>query len=194
MFHIDVLVPAGTHTPATLTELARRLAEDLLTDADLVPASRSSVRDWTQVSVVEAAGWYGPRERCVIRTTVPGPWRKEVSATYIARLSAIAADVLPGARVWTRITGVSEGGLGVDGTPMTSTDIAEAMTRPFRESTDRAEVIGSAAPGTAVDPVCGAIVPLDVEGAITLVRDGVTYGFCCGHCRAAWAAETAAAE
>ncbi|MDA0567877.1 hypothetical protein LG943_26675 [Streptomonospora sp. S1-112] len=108
------------------------------------------------------------------------------------------------------VDGIGEGGIGVGGRVMGSMDLMEFVSRPYRDTTaarpapggapgEAPEPPGGAAPEesraapsprprTLVDPVCGMSVELD-DSALTLVHDGVLYGFCHGLCRRAFAEE-----
>lgn len=72
--------------------------------------------------------------------------------------------------------GVPEGGYGAFGRALGESALAELISESARGTVE-------APAGMAIDPVCGAIVPLEGKDAVTAEVDGVTYWFCCVGCR-----------
>jgi hypothetical protein len=85
--------------------------------------------------------------------------------------------------------GVPEGSCGAFGRVMKSMDITKLITRPYREAAAEDLPIRELAPGTAIDPICGMVVPLAGDSAITLEHDSALYAFCCQGCRAVFIEE-----
>jgi xanthine dehydrogenase accessory factor len=78
---------------------------------------------------------------------------------------------------------------GLDLGPLGQEEIAVAILAEL-VAWRHTKPVGAAPPAEAVDPVCGMTVA--VEGAReTAIFEGVTYVFCCSHCRAAFEAEPA---
>ncbi|MFE0130999.1 hypothetical protein ACFWY6_05360 [Streptomyces sp. NPDC059037] len=88
------------------------------------------------------------------------------------------------------VDGISEGGIGIFGHVMSSLDLTELVSRPYGDATgpSPAPASASAPDGRLIDPVCGMAVDLD-DSTLTLVHDGVLYGFCHGLCRRFFADE-----
>lgn len=209
MMFIELFVPKGALDADKRREPARRLITDFMTEDEMAGAPQAVIRsayEIEQVVVHEIDTWVvgdraiGPDEppRYVVRVTVPNSWRKQMAGEIIERYTRILAAFDNDAErlyrephSWVQVVGLSENSVGSFGRALSSDDITGLITKPFRESPDRDEIVKSAPPGMAVDPICGMTVPL--EDAVTLEHDGVTYGFCCGGCRAAYSKELAAA-
>jgi YHS domain-containing protein len=83
------------------------------------------------------------------------------------------------------VEGVTEGGIGILGTAMSSMDLTEFVSRPYRDHTSGR--VPHQAHGKLIDPICGMSV--DPDTPLTLVHEGTLYGFCHGLCRRAFADE-----
>ncbi len=70
---------------------------------------------------------------------------------------------------------------GLDLGPCTQEEIAVAVLAEL-VAWRHANAPATEAPAEAVDPVCGMTVSV-TEAAVTAEVDGVTYYFCCEHCR-----------
>ncbi|MEV5328832.1 hypothetical protein AB0K67_32275 [Nonomuraea sp. NPDC052634] len=208
MLLIDVYVPKGAFSETERQELGRRLIDTFMVEDDGSHAVEvlNAQRTITQVLVHEPATWVlGDRPaadpadppRYLVRVTVPASWRKEmcepVPGLVMKALAETerAAGREPGRlerepHAVVLLEGITEGGIGIFGRSMSSMDLMEYVSRPYRDSAK--EEGESAEPETAVDPICGMSVVLD-DTALTLVHDGVTYGFCSGLCRRAYADE-----
>ena len=109
-----------------------------------------------------------------------------LSADYVALVaSAKRAGVVLG---HLREQGVSEEELarvrspaGLDLGPCTQEEIAVAVLAEL-VAWRHANAPAAEAPAEAVDPVCGMTVSV-TESAVSAEVDGVTYYFCCEHCR-----------
>lgn len=207
MILIELFVPKGALDRDQRQRLAERLTTEFMTDEEKqqVPASvLESYNAFEQVLVHEIDPWVvggrvvgadGP-PRYVVRVSLPGPWRKDVSPEYISRITRVlAADDPDPDRLyrepvaWVQVIGVSEGSIGMFGRVLKADEVGDLITKPFRESSERAAFIADAAErGLAVDPICGMTVPL-AEATDTLEHDGITYAFCCGGCRRAFLEE-----
>ncbi|GAA4900329.1 hypothetical protein LX16_0593 [Stackebrandtia albiflava] len=197
MLFIELLVPPGRYTTEQCGELAAGLTASrvLTSDEETAAATDPGVLDLyeslTDVVVREPVAWTGAGRpvnadgpaRFLVTLHV-GAWAKETAAHLIAsvtrRITEFArghGDAAPHVRV--QVRGVPDGMYGLDGRVVTSSDfgdmIAEAKTRTDTEAPE----------GMLVDPTCGALVT--IEEAVTLERDGVTYGFCCPGCRGRYA-------
>lgn len=183
-------------------EQRRTVSEALLTgmmpaEVDAPEESIASARAYTQVVVHEPATWtvggasIGQAElpRYVVRVTVLGSWRKEMSAFVIPEVTRALATIDPNPeqlysepRVWVQVLRVPEGSCGIFGQPMGSTAIFRAITKPQREG-GAARRTADLAPGTALDPTCGMVVALADAAAVVDTDDG-TYAFCSSACHA----------
>lgn len=203
MMFFEVYVPKGALSLEQRARLGERLIGEFLTAEETATAPAEVVAAGQAIQQVvfhEVEPWIvGTRRagvaeppRYVVRLSVPGAWRKEMSATAVERVTRVLASMdaelgLSPRRLyeepaaWVHVLGVPEGGLGAFGRVQTSADLVRLITAPFRESPDRDALVGAAAPGTALDPICGMTVELDA-GAITFERDGQTYGFCSPGC------------
>lgn len=213
MMFFEVFVPKGALSSDQRGRLAGRILDELVSAEESAGAPAEvldSARAIQQVVVYEPDAWVvggraldvGEPPRYVVRVSVPSTWRKEVSAHTIGRITKVLADLeaelgLDPARLyeqpdaWIHVIGVPEGGFGTLGRAQTSADVVRMITKPFRESPDREALIAAAAPGTAVDPVCGMTIQLG-PAAITYERDGTTYGFCSPGCLQVFKEEPAA--
>lgn len=203
MFLIEVFVPAGTST-ARQRAVADGLGAALVGTDHAAPETVQSAQDLTDVLVHEVPAWWvGGRQahegapRYLVRVSVPGPWRKEMSEHAVTRVTAALADLEddpdrvyrdPVVRV--HVVGVPEGGHGLYGQVYSSNAIGELLSQPFREAR-RNGTAKEAPPGMYIDPSCGAVMPKDAAEAVLAEVDGVTHGFCCSGCRDAYLAEVA---
>ncbi|RKN37916.1 YHS domain protein [Streptomyces hoynatensis] len=211
MMFTEVFVPKGMFTREQLDRLARRLTTHGLHDgprergepgaerAD--PGVLDFLESITHVVVHEVGTWVaggrplGPGQppRYVVRIHVPGPWRKELSEQLVVRVTRALAEFdgdperlyrEPHAEV--HVLGVPEGGYGAFGRVIGESAMSELISAAVRGE-------GKAPPGMAVDPVCGATVPLAGPAAVTAEVAGTRYGFCCPGCRRTFLARREAA-
>ena len=197
MMTIEVLVSAGTTTTAQRTALGRALLTGLITEDGAPDAVLAKARALTNVLVHEPAVWVTADDapRYLVRVTVPGSWHgKDFGAYLIPRITEVIAATEPDpGRLYrephcqVQIVGLKEHSLGTLGHVTTATDITRLMTDDYRASGDER----AAAPGTAIDPVCGMTVDL-ATATITLDHDGTRYAFCAPVCRKVFAEELAA--
>lgn len=206
MMFIELFVPKGALSEEQRRNLSERLITEFMTDEEEESAPTTVVeanRAIQQVVVHEPDPWIaGGRlvdasepPRYVVRVSVPGAWRKEMSAEVISRVTRVLAEADQDPQrlyqepvAWVHIIGVPEGSYGTFGQVMRSPDIVRMITKSFRESPERAALMKAAPPGTAIDPVCGMTVPL-TDTAITLEHDGTTYAFCSAGCRTVFVEE-----
>ncbi|ARQ68373.1 YHS domain-containing protein [Streptomyces marincola] len=208
MLLIDIFVPKGALTEEERQELGRRLIDTLMVEDDshaveVIDAQRAI----TQVLVHEPATWVlGQRPaaapadppRYLVRVTVPASWRKDMSGDIVEIVTGVLAETERAAgrdperlrrepHATVLVEGVSEGGIGVFGRAMGSMELMELVSRPYRDTAGDRPAPASGQ-GHLTDPVCGMRVTLD-DSALTLVHEGVLYGFCHGLCRRAFADE-----
>jgi YHS domain-containing protein len=202
MMFIELFAPKG----ALSEEQRRRLGEQLIEVMSEESAPAAVIEAWRgicQVVIHEPDTWIvggrpvDPAEppRYVVRVSVPGSWRKDMSAEVISRFTRVLAEadadpqrLYQEPHVWVHVVGVPEGSCGAFGRAMRSTDIVKLITKPYREAPKGNFPIRERAPGTAIDPICGMAVPL-TNTAITLELGGTTYAFCSPGCRAVFAEE-----
>jgi YHS domain-containing protein len=204
MILVELFVPKGSLSENQSREISQRLATELVAAEDAPPGVVEESLALTQVIVHEAAPWIvggrpvdaGEAPRYVVRASVPAAWRKEMSQHLISVATRVLAEadenpqrLYQEPHAWIQVVGVPEGGHGLFGRAMSSTEIVKLITRPFREAPAGSLPARELAPGTAIDPVCGMVAPLSGDGAITLEHDGVTYAFCSTGCRAVFADE-----
>ncbi|MFW6693461.1 hypothetical protein [Streptomyces sp. MAR4 CNX-425] len=208
MLLIEVFVPAGALNEEERQTLARRLVDTLMVEDDshaieIIDAQRAL----TQVLVHEPATWYlGQRPaadpadppRYLVRVTVPASWRKEMCDHTVRIVTDVLAESERAAgrdpdrvrrepHAIVLVDGITEGGVGIQGKAMSSLDLTELISRPYRDES-AARPAPEPPQGQLIDPVCGMAVDLD-DSALTLVHEGVLYGFCHGLCRRAYADE-----
>ncbi|GAA3973805.1 hypothetical protein GCM10022384_25400 [Streptomyces marokkonensis] len=208
MLLIEVFVPRGALAEEERQELGHRLIDTLMVEDDshaieIIDAQRAI----TQVLVHEPSTWVlGGRPtadpadppRYLVRVTVPASWRKEVSGHAVEIVTGVLAETERAAgrdpervrrepHAVVLVDGISEGGIGIHGRAMSSLDLTELVSRPYRDG-----VTPPPAPeppqNVLVDPVCGMNVDL-ADSPLTLVHQGVLYGFCHGLCRRSFADE-----
>lgn len=205
MLFIELLVPKEAFTEAECRALASSLtAERLLSDGEGVHHTDPGVLAWfgslTHVTVRRPDIWItgagAPGEEappcCVVRIQV-GAWAKEMSEHLIARATQELVSTASGfdgksrePQVLVQVAGVPEGGYGLDGRVRRTADLQEMMERAKTGTT--AEEVPA---GMAVDPTCGAIIPMD--DAVTVELDGEVFRFCCTHCRGSFVKQRRAA-
>jgi YHS domain-containing protein len=211
MMFIELFVPKGALSTEQRRRLSERLIIEFMTEEEEASAPAAVIeasRAIEQVVVHEPDTWIvggrpvDPAEppRYVVRVSVPGSWRKEMSAEVISRVTRVLAEadadpqrLYREPHAWVHVIGIPEGSCGAFGQVMGSSDIVKLITRPFRESPERDALIKAAAPGTAIDPICGMTVALH-DTAITLEHEGTTYAFCSPACRAVFTEEQRAAR
>ncbi|MQA16331.1 MAG: hypothetical protein GEV09_19940 [Pseudonocardiaceae bacterium] len=206
MMFVEVFVPRGTLTHDQRRRVSERLMTGLMPEEGAPAESVEAARAFTQVVVHEPETWIvGGRSvaptdppRYVVRVSVPGAWRKEMSALIIPEVTRALAEIDPDpsrlydeSHAWVHVVGIAEGSCGVFGQAMGSTDIVKVITKSYREGAqgDRTEDLP---PGTALDPVCGMTVPL-ADAAKIVKQDGTTYAFCGSACHAVFAQDQRAA-
>lgn len=206
MMTIEVLVRKGTTTAAQRAALGRALLTGLITEDGAPDAVLDKARALTNVLVHEPDVWVTADDapRYLVRVVVPGSWHsKDFGAYMIPRITEVlerslrsehrdrATEPDPG-RLYrephcqVQIIGLKEHALGTLGRVTTATDITRLITDDYRTSGDQRE----AAPGTAIDPVCGMTVDL-ATATITLDHDGTRYAFCAPVCKKVFSEELA---
>ncbi|MEU8340648.1 YHS domain protein [Spirillospora sp. NPDC048832] len=199
MFFLEVFVPRGSLTPERRERLARRLTSlDGLTGGEAMhPGTAAAVREVMHVVFHEPETWWsadGPVDarnpRYLVRVHVPNAWRRDLSEPFVRFVTDALAETdeerrrlreEPVAEV--HVIGVPERGYGLRGRVLGASDLVAMLGDPFRRSRESGDDDGPVLPeGSVYDPMCGAIVKLGPD-AVTLERDGRTYGFCCEHCR-----------
>ena len=207
MMFIELFAPEGALSEDQRRHLGERLIDVMseeIAPAEVIEAWRAMC----QVVVYEPEMWIvGGREvdpteppRYVVRVSVPGAWRKEMSAEVISRFTRVLAEtdadpqrLYQEPHAWVQIIGIPEGSCGVFGQVLRSTDIINMVTKPFREAPEGRIPADEPAPGTAIDPICGMSVAL-TDTTITLEHGGTTYAFCCVGCRTVFAEQLRAAH
>lgn len=196
MMTIEVLVRKGATTAAQRTALGHALLTGLISEDGAPDTVLNKARALTNVLVHEPEVWVTADDapRYLVRLTVPGSWHsKDFGAYMIPRITeAIAATEPDPGRLYrephcqVQIIGLKEHAVGTLGRVTTATDITRLITDDYRASGAQQE----AAPGTAIDPVCGMTVDL-ATATITLERDGTLYAFCAPVCKKVFSEETA---
>lgn len=207
MMLIEVDVHAGVLDVAERRALGRRLLGALMPEDDSHhPEVLDAERHHVQALVRENDAWVlgvvteDPADppRYLVRVTVPGSWRKDMSATVVEVVTQVLADteaeagrdpqhVLRAPHAMVHVLGVSEGSVGLYGTAMSSRALEDHATAAFREALLDGRV-PSPGPGKLLDPVCGMVVD-DTPTVLTLEHDGVRHGFCGLSCRRFFADE-----
>ncbi|HEY6737663.1 MAG TPA: hypothetical protein VI076_02350 [Actinopolymorphaceae bacterium] len=194
MMFVEAFVPKGALTDDQLDRLAQELTFRGVHGADaeqVDPGVLDFLESLTNVVIHQADVWIGGGRRLgpgrppryVVRVHVPGPWRRALGDHLVTRIfEAIsrvdsAPDRLesePVAEV--HVLGVPNGGYGVYGRVVDESALTELIDAAK-------EGVTNVPAGMAVDPTCGAIVPLEGERAVTADVDGTVYAFCCPGCR-----------
>jgi len=211
MMLIELFVPRGAFSAEQLRELAGRLTvRQLLTHAAALPditghseasSANPGVLDFvdsvSHVMVHETGTWiaggrlldHAAPPRYLVRASVPGPWRKAMSAFLIASITRAISQVSPEPErcyrdpcVEVHVTGVPEGGYGVFGRVAGEAELLDMI----HEAKTDAPAPGD--PGVLIDPVCGMVAS---DTVTTLEHEGVTYGFCSPGCRRHFAGKLA---
>ncbi|MET9357087.1 hypothetical protein ABZY14_29510 [Streptomyces sp. NPDC006617] len=208
MLLIEIFVPRGALSEEEQEALGHRAIDRLMVEddshaMDIINAQRAI----TQVLVHEPSTWVlGQRPtadpanppRYLVRVTVPASWRKEMSSHVVEILTDVLAETERAAgrdpeRVRREphavllVDGISEGGIGIHGNAMSSLDLTELVSRPYRDNTS-IHPAPEPPQGKLIDPICGMSVDLNAS-TLTLVHEGTLYGFCHGLCRRAFADE-----
>jgi YHS domain-containing protein len=188
MMTVEVFTPPGTFTAAQRERLGRALLTGLLAEESAPEAVLAKARAMTNVLFHEPATWVtnGDEPRYLVRLTVPGSWNgKEFGARMIPRITeAIAATETDAGRLYrephcqVQVVGLKDHAVGTLGRVTTAADITRLMTDDYRASGERQD----AAPGTAIDPVCGMAVDL-ATATLTLEHNGTLYAFCAPVCK-----------
>jgi YHS domain-containing protein len=207
MMFIELFAPKGALSMEQRRQLSKRLIE-VMSEESAPAAVIETWRAISQVVIHEPDIWIvggrpvDPTEppRYVVRVSVPGAWRKEMSADVIARFTQVLAEADANPQrlyqepyAWVHIIGIPEGSCGAFGQVMRSTDIIKMVTKPLREDPDGGIPVDAPAPGTAVDPICGMTVAL-IDTTITLEHAGATDAFCCVGCRTVFVEQLRAAS
>jgi YHS domain-containing protein len=197
MMTIEVFTRPGTFTAAQREQLGQALLTGLMAEESAPTAVLAKARALTNVLFHEPATWVtnGEEPRYLVRLTVPGSWNtKNFGEHMFPRITeAIAATEADAGRLYrephcqVQVVGLKEHAVGTLGRPVTATDITRLMTDDYRASGTQQE----AAPGTAIDPVCGMTVDL-ATATITLEHDGTLYAFCAPVCKKVFSEELAA--
>jgi len=195
----ELFIPRGALSQEQRRRLSERLITEFMTDDEAQSAPAEVIeanRALQHVIVHEPDTWIvggrlvdpGEPPPYFVRVSVPGNWRKQMSAEVIARVTRVLAEADDNPErlyhepaAWVHVVGVPEGGYGVFGQAMQSNDLVKMTTRSFRESPERAAVMQAALPGTLIDPICGMTVALK-DNPLTLEHDGTTYAFCSAAC------------
>lgn len=195
MMFVEVFVPAGRLGTDQREVLGKRLAAELFGAEDAPEAVMAGAKRLTQIVVHEPATWIVGEDvvddgsRYLVRVTVPGAWNnKDMGGYLIPPITKALAAVDPDPDrlwqepvAWVQIIGLKEGSLGAAGQALSITDITRMITQDYRDSAEAGATV--AAPGTAIDPICGMTVDLEDDAAITADVDGTTYGFCSAVCK-----------
>jgi YHS domain-containing protein len=199
-----IFIELFTHKGALSTEQRHLLSKRLIEVLSEESAPAEVIEAWRGISQVvfhEPDTWsvggrvVDPTEppRYAVRVSVPGAWRKEMSAYVISRFTQVLAEadadpqrLYREPHAWVHIIGIPEGSCGAFGQVMRSTDIIKMVTKPFREAPENRIPADKAAPGAAIDPICGMTVTL-TDASITLEHEGGIYAFCCVGCRSVFA-------
>ncbi|MCT2587818.1 hypothetical protein [Actinophytocola gossypii] len=192
MMFTEVFVPKGALREDERARLAERLTlRGLHGEEGADPGVLDFLESITHVVVHEVDVWVaGGRRlgadeppRYVVRVHVPGPWRKSLSESIVEQVTRVLAESDPDPDRLRRephaevhVLGVPDGGYGAFGRVVGESSMGDLISQA---NSGTSEV----PPGMALDPVCGATVPLDGPDAVTAERDGVTYAFCCPGCR-----------
>jgi len=207
MLFIELFAPKGALSTEQRHQISQRFIE-VMSDESAPAAVIEAWRAISQVVIHEPDTWIvggrpiDPAEppRYVVRVSVPGAWRKEMSAYVISRLTQVLAEadeypqrLYQEPHAWVQIMGIPEGSCGAFGQVMLSTDIIKMVTKPFREAPEGSIPVDAPAPGTAIDPICGMTVVL-TDTAITLEHAGATFAFCCVGCRTVFVEQLRAAS
>lgn len=196
MMTIEVLVRNGATTAAQRAALGHALLTGLITEDGAPDAVIGKARALTNVLVHEPDVWVTADDapRYLVRLVVPGSWHsKDFGAYMIPRITEVIAATEPDpGRLYrephcqVQIIGLKEHALGTLGRVTTATDVTRLITDDYRAAGDER----AAAPGTAIDPVCGMTVDL-ATATITLERDGRLYAFCAPVCKKVFTEEPA---
>jgi YHS domain-containing protein/phenylpyruvate tautomerase PptA (4-oxalocrotonate tautomerase family) len=192
MMFTEVFVPKGALREEERARLAERLTlRGLHGEEGADPGVLDFLESITHVVVHEVDVWVaggrrlgsdGP-PRYVVRVHVPGPWRKSLSESVVEQVTRVLAESDPDPDRLRRephaevhVLGVPDGGYGAFGRVVGDSALGELISEAKSGTAE-------APPGMAIDPVCGATVPLDGPDAVTVERDGTTHAFCCPGCR-----------
>lgn len=148
MMFVELFAPRGAFSPEQRRRVAERLATEVVSDENAPPAVIEASLAMSHVVVHEPDTWIvGARPveteepRYLVRVSVPDAWRKEMSEQVISRVTRVLAEVdgdphrfYREPHAWVHVVGVPEGGMGLFGHVVGSTDIVKMITKSFRES------------------------------------------------------------
>jgi YHS domain-containing protein len=214
MMFLELFVPRGAFTAEQLSQLAEHLTmRQLLTHADAIgdvvdasevssvnPGVMDFVDSVNHVVVHEVGTWIvdgRPLDRAeppryLARVSVPGPWRKAMSAFLIASITRAISQASPEPGrcyrepcVEVHVIGVPEGGYGVFGRVAGESSLLDMISEAKTQAGAPDD------PGVLIDPVCGMVASETVN---TLEHEGTTYGFCSAGCRRHFAGQLTASR
>lgn len=199
MMFIELLAPAGTFTATQREEIGTAFINEIMSEEFGAGSLVDGIRSCCQVTVSEPGTWVvggsapDPAPRYLVRVSVPGAWRKEMSEMIIQAVTKVLAGydedpqrLFENPHAWVQVLGVPERSYGAYGKALTSTDITRLVTSGYRGSADSAAAAEQVPEGMGIDPVCGMTAALD-EASITLEHAGTTYAFCSAQCRTVYA-------
>src|SRR5262245_28825510 len=148
MMFIELFAPKGSLSKEQRRQIGERLIE-VMSDESAPAEVIEAWRGISQVVFHEPDTWIvGGREvdsseppRYIVRISVPGAWRKEMSSYVISRFTQVLAEadqnpqrLYQEPHAWVHLVGIAEGSCGAFGQVLRSTDIVKMVTKPFREA------------------------------------------------------------
>lgn len=146
MIFVELTTAKGNLDPEQRLRVAQRLGSmhELSGGAEVQPGTAEVFRSMFQVVIHEPEAWAVGEEpvapadppRYVVRAYVPAPWRKDLSQPLIAHVTKVLSELGAdddgaepgrGPAVLVLVLGISEGAIGLDGVPRTSTDLVEML-------------------------------------------------------------------
>ena len=197
MLFCEIYLPRGTHTPDQLRELSdqltlARLVENYAaTDGEHAeeassadPGVMTMLADLNHVVIHEIGQWAAGGQpvtstnpRYLARIYLPAPWRKEMSAFLISAVTAALRTLATEpqrSRIEVQILGIPDGSYGLDGHPVSETELLEMISAA---KSGRTVPVDSS---VLINPVCGMTA---ANPELTLEHEGTLYGFCSAGCR-----------